>query len=107
MSSKATAANVARSDAEPEGRGAHQAPALVAGVDDATVVHLDPADEAVGEAEAVGGSEGFEVLDHIGWRIVVVGEPGAEDRLVQAGHRFGRDPAEAGDARFDPVMTSP
>ncbi len=89
------------SDAEPQRGGAHEAPAFVAGVDDLAVDHLDPSDELVGEAEAVGRSEGFEVVDHVGWRIVVVGEAGAEDRLVEAGHRFGRDPAQARDARFD------
>ena len=51
-------------DTELEGRGAHEAPALVAGVDDAAVDHVDPADQLVGEAEAVGRSEGFEILDH-------------------------------------------
>ena len=52
----------------PDGDGgrAHQASAVVAGVDDRAVDHLDPADEMIGEAEPVGGPERVEVFDWSG-----------------------------------------
>ena len=34
----------------------------------------------------------LEVPENVGWRFVVVREPAREDRLVRAGHRFGRNP---------------
>ena len=82
-------------EADRNSGGAHQASALVARVDDVAVDDLDPSDELIGEAKPVGGAERLEILDHVGGRIVVVGEPRPEDRLVQPGDRLGRDPAEA------------
>ena len=82
--------------------GAHQATTLVAGVDDRAVDHVDPTDEVVREPEPVGGPQRLQIAEFVGRWIVVVGEARSEDRLVEAGHGFRRDPAQAGDARLDP-----
>jgi hypothetical protein len=66
----------------------------VAVVDDAAVVvDLDPGPQVVGEAEAVGGPEGVQVLQDLGrWR-VVVSDAEAERQLgAGAFHRPERNP---------------
>jgi hypothetical protein len=68
------------------------AAAAVAVVDDLAVLHLDPSAEFVGEAEPVGEPQLLEVLDHVGWGVVVVGHARLERHLRQAGDRLRRDP---------------
>ena len=60
-------------------------------------VELGPGREQVGEAEAVGQLEFFQVSDHIGRRFVVVGKPSVERHPGPPPDGFGRNPRKRSD----------
>jgi hypothetical protein len=68
---------------------------------DPITVDLDPRPQVVGEAEPVSGLQGAEVVDAIGWRVVVVGDADLEGHPHGAGDRLGGDPRERDHAAFD------
>ncbi len=67
----------------------------------AAPVGLHPRRQHVGEPEPVGRPQCLEVLDDVGRRVVVVGEPGVECHAGPPAYRFRWDPREAGDGALD------
>jgi hypothetical protein len=83
--------------AHPHVRHADVATAQVAVADDpatagTVLLHVDEGPQLVGEPEPVCDPQRLDVVDDIGGRVVVVGDPGLEGHLGQAGDRFGGDP---------------
>jgi hypothetical protein len=71
-------------------------------VNDASVVHLDPGLEPVGQPEPVGCLEFVQVTEDIGWRrIVVCDAEEPECQAVEPLSRSLRDPGQRGDRRTD------
>ncbi len=86
---------------QPDGGGAHQAAAVIAGAGDpARAVHLDPAAQDIGDPEPVRDPQRLDVAELAGRRIVVVGDPGVEGHPRAAGDRFRWNPGNRGDAAF-------
>ena len=74
MSGSPTASNVRATGTELDGGAAHQPASVAPEVRDASrAVHLHPCPQHVCEAEAVGGAQRLQILDHLGRRLVVVG----------------------------------
>ena len=95
MSGSCTASNLWRSPATLTVVGPHQAAAAVAAVGDPTrTVHVDPRPQLVGEAEAVGQAELFEVDVLGGRRGVVVGDAGVEGQSLGALDGLRGDPRQ-------------
>ena len=70
-------------------------------VDDPTAVDLDPALELVGLSEAIGIPQLVEIVEHLGWRLVVMGDRDPDRELWQPVERSERQPGNRGDGRFD------
>ena len=84
---------------EPDGRGTDTdgcrtdvALAEMAEPDDAAVLDVDECTELVRLAEAVIPAPGVEIVEHVRWRLVVVGEARLERQLGESLDRLGRDP---------------
>ena len=73
-------------ETEGEGRCSHVSSTRVARVDDSSVFHVDPRPELVAEAEPVGSSEGLEVVDVVGQRIVVMSDAHVDRDSKRPGH---------------------
>ena len=71
-------------------------------VNDASVFHLDPGLEPVGQPESVGRLQFVQVAEDIGWRRIVVRDvEKPECQAMEPLSRSLRDPGQRGDRRTD------
>lgn len=71
-------------------------------VHDLAVLHLDERMQVVRLAEGVGLGHRLEVIDDVGWRLVVMGDAHRERNLGQPFYGFRRDPRYGCDGRLEP-----